>query len=56
MATATARNVYHGRRPTIFVNLVTNACLDGGSEIDNAEVAANGFVGEIKSGDEFPIR
>ena len=35
--------------------MITNARFDGDREVDDTEVFANIFVGEIKSGGERPI-
>ena len=42
--------MYGGGRPATCIRLITNARCDGDCEVDDAEVFANNFVGEIECG------
>ena len=47
--------MYGGGRPATCIRLITNARCDGDREVDDAEVFANNFVGEIECGGKRPI-
>ena len=44
-----------GGRSTLCISLIANTRLDGDREVDDAEVLAKCFVGEIESSGEWPI-